>query len=410
MLATSWLAPEPWQEHQDRAIRSALHSGPDWDEYLTLVQRHRTPVLSWETLKRVPEANIPATVRVPLQRHSAACRMQATRLTSLLMQVLKDFNQAGIPLILLKGPLLSLELYGDLGIRHSQDIDIMVAFNDMSTAQARLEKMGWRVHLQPTFSPRHSEVYFEIHHHIVYWHPLHRCSLDLHWRTRWETRDRTARQWERSTASAWNGLRFQSLSRTDLTLHLCEHGSGHAWFRSKWLGDLARMYAMGYVDWDAAYRDGCDTGSEKSLLQSLRLLKELHGLPVPEALREAAESLPVLLLDHVSVCMQARTEIHRLSLLARFRMMMRQPHYEGLLRPRRSWRQAFAEVAYSTVDFELLRLPDRLFWLYLPLRPFLLAWRWMRHTGPKSHQEINLAESNDKAHRLTQPAWESHLE
>ncbi|MGB8031368.1 MAG: nucleotidyltransferase family protein [Terracidiphilus sp.] len=394
MLATSWLAPEPWREYQCRAIRSALHLALDWDEYLTLVERHGTPALSWEVLKRVPDANLPATVRQALQRRHAACRMQATRLTSLLVQVLKDFNQTGIPLIPLKGPLLSLELYGDLGIRHSQDIDIMVALGDLPAAQARIEKMGWRVHLQPTFSPRHSEVSLKIYHHIVYWHPLHRYFLELHWRTRWETPDRTAGQWMRSTELVWNGLRYRALSRTDLTLHLCEHGSGHAWFRSKWLSDLARIYAMDYVDWNAAFWTARSVGIENSLLQCLRLLNELYGLPVPETLHKSAGRLPAVLLDRVAMCMRAPVcmlappKVHRIPFFSRLRLAMGQLRYERLLRPRRSWRQAFMEAAYSSADFELLHLPDRLFWLYLPLRPFLLAWRWLRHPEPKPPEEV----------------------
>lgn len=382
MLATSWLAPVSWQDHQDRAIRSALDSGLDWEEYLMLVERHGTPALSWEALKRVPEANLPDTVKKALQQRNAACRMQATRLTSLLVQVLRDFNQTGIPLIPLKGPLLSLELYGDLAIRHSQDIDIMVPLEDLPAAQARIEKMGWRVHLQPTFSPRHTEAFLKINHHMVYWHPLHRCFLELHWRTRWETPDRTADQWTRSTELVWNGLRYRALCRADLTLHLCEHGSGHAWFRSKWLSDLARMYTMNNLDWNTAYSSARTVGVENSLLQCLRLLKEVHGLPVPATLRESAIHLPALLLDHVTVCMLTPPWAH-LSLPARLRMTARRMRYERLLRPRRSWRVAFSENAYSYFDFELLRLPDWLFWLYLPLRPFLFVGRWLRRTEPK---------------------------
>lgn len=387
MLATSWLAPESWREHQCGAIRSALHLPLDWEEYLALIERHGIPALSWEALKRVSTANLPPKVRQELQRRNAACRMQATRLTSLLVQVLKDFNQAGIPVIPLKGPLLSLELYSDLGVRHSQDVDIMVALWDLPAAQARIEKMGWRVHLQPTFSPRHSEVFLQINHHMVYWHPLHRCILELHWRTKWETPDRTAGQWERSIALVWNDLNYRALNPVDLTLHLCEHGSGHAWFRSKWLSDLARMYATNYVDWSGAFWTARSMGIENSLLQCLRLLNELYGLPLPDKLRESAGRLPAVLLDHVTICMLNRPWAN-LSFAARIRMALRRLRYERLLRPHRSWRQALTENAYSYFDFETLRLPDRLFWLYIPLRPFLLAWRWLRHPEPKTSKEV----------------------
>jgi hypothetical protein len=249
----------------------------------------------------------------------------------------------------------------------------------MPTAQDRLEQMGWHVYFRPVFGPRHADAVLKIYHHMVYWHPLHRCTLELHWRTRWETPDRTAHQWAQSAASVWEGLSYRSLSPVDLALHLCEHGSGHAWFRSKWLGDLARMHVMNYVDWDTAYRSAHTVGAENSLLQCLRLLEELYGLPVPETLRAPAGRLPAALLDRVATCMLAPPETHR---------TVRQLRYERLLRPRRSWRQAFREVAYSSADFELLQLPDRLFWVYLLLRPFLLAWRWLSRVGPKPHREV----------------------
>jgi hypothetical protein len=395
MLATSWLAPEPWREHQDRAIHAALHSSLDWDEYLTLVERHRTPALSWETLRRMPETNLPETVKRTLRERSSACRMQAMRLASLLVQVLKSFNEASIPAIPLKGPLLSLELYDDIVIRHSRDIDIMVALEDVPKAQARLEEIGWRLCIQPCmFSARHTEVLLQTEHHLVYWHRLQRCLLELHWRTQLETLDRAAGQWARSTTSIWSGYTYRALCPIDLAIHLCEHGSGHAWYRSKWLGDLARIYAANYVDWNAAYRTACASGIENSVLQCLRLLKELHGLPVPEALREAAGGLPVQLLDHATICLLTPAErmhdIYRMPFLARLRTeVVRRLRYERLLRPRRSWRQAFAEIAYSSADFELLRLPDRLFWLYVPLRPILAAWRWLRHIKPKPHRELS---------------------
>jgi hypothetical protein len=184
------------------------------------------------------------------------------------------------------------------------------------------------------------------------------------------------------------------LSRTDLTLHLCEHGSGHAWFRSKWLSDLARIYAMDNVDWNAAFCSARSMEIENSLLQCIRLLNELYGLPLPETLRKSAGRLPAVLLDRVAMCMRAPVcelappKVYRMPFFSRLRLATGQLRYECLLRPRRSWRQAFMEAAYSSEDFELLHLPDRLFWLYLLLRPFLLAWRWLRHPEPKPPEEV----------------------
>jgi hypothetical protein len=90
------------------------------------------------------------------------------------------------------------------------------------------------------------------------------------------------------------------------------------------------------------------------------------------------------------VYMLAPPKVHRLPFFSRLSLSMGQLRYERLLRPRRSWRQAFMEAAYSSADFELLHLPDRLFWLYLPLRPFLLVWRWLRRPEPKAPEVAEL--------------------
>src|ERR1035437_3235800 len=81
MIATSWLAPTSWQEKQEQAIREAIQvigAGVDWMEYLRLVDRHRTPALSWAALRRVPGLVIPEPAKKELQRRSDACRIVST--------------------------------------------------------------------------------------------------------------------------------------------------------------------------------------------------------------------------------------------------------------------------------------------------------------------------------------------
>ena len=142
MIATSWLAPASWQDKQEQAIREAIGAGMDWMEFIRLVDRHRTPALSWAALKRVSGLEIPQLAKQELQKRSDACRMQAVRNSLKLVGVLKGFHSAGIPTMTMKGPILSLELYGDVGLRHSHDLDLMVKPEDLARAQACLESMG----------------------------------------------------------------------------------------------------------------------------------------------------------------------------------------------------------------------------------------------------------------------------
>jgi len=183
MIATSWLAPDAWRQQQEMAIREACGAGSDWDEYLLLVDRHRTPALSWAALNRIPGIAVPEFVRQELQRRSDACRMKAIEHCLLLADVLKRFNQAGIPVMPIKGQVLSFELYGDVGLRQSLDVDLEVAREDLGKAQKCLESAGW--HPDSTFfpmTPRQRESFLRNEHSMAFLHTRTGSMLELHWR------------------------------------------------------------------------------------------------------------------------------------------------------------------------------------------------------------------------------------
>ena len=58
--------------------------------------------------------------------------------------------------------------------------------------------------------------------------------------------------------------------------------------------------------------------------------------------------------------------------------------YQWLAVPQTTWRDHLAELAYRREDFQVLRLPDRFYWTYAPLRPFLWVWRRLLRRKPAS--------------------------
>jgi hypothetical protein len=375
MIATSWLAPESRQSRQEEAIREAVDAGVNWMDYLHLVGRHRTPALSWAALRRVPGVDAPEPVKRKLQQGSDACHMQAMQQALLLAAVLKGFNEDGIAAMPMKGPILSFELYGDIGLRQSRDLDIMVAAQDVPRGQACLERMGWHPDASNfPMSPRQWEALLRHDRHISYIRARQPCHLELHWCNPWDTEELTARRWVRSTASSWRGCSYQAMNSTDMALYLCSHGSDHAWFRAKWLGDLAAMHAKKLIDWEVALEEARSTSQERSLLLCLRMLREAHGFQV---LLPAEDSmgLPAYLRERTIIELRTDAEPEPITALRRLRRRLRSARYDRLLRPKKSWRQSFAGLSYCREDYRVLPLPDRWFWVYVPLRPFLWAWR-----------------------------------
>ena len=383
MIATSWIAPDSCRDPQDDAVHRAWEACPNWTEYLRLIDRHRTPALSWAALKRAPRVHIPEQVKRELQKRSNVCRSQAMLRLQLLAGVLKGLNHSGITVMPLKGPLLSFALYGDAGLRQSKDLDILVPQKDISQTQQCLEKMGWRLGPRDfSLSPRQWEATVRHENHIGYVHPQQGCQLELHWRNEWYSPHETEQTWAKSGTSVLLGTSYRAMSHTDLAIYLCNHGGGHRWFRAKWLGDLARMHCNGQVDWPEVLSYVRTVGRERPVLLCLQLLSELYDVAFPNIVGTLHKRLPYPLTCIAVHDLTAPGEPAELNALAGFKELVRDSRYNRLLWPHRSWWKNWAWCTFCRFDFRVLRLPDRLFWLYMPLRPILWVWRRTRRRYP----------------------------
>ena len=375
MIATSWLAPASWQGKQEEAIREAIGVDLDWMEYIRLVDRHRTPALSRAALNRVPALKIPEPAKQELKKRSEACRMQAVQHSMLLAGMLKGLNQAGIQAMTLKGPILSFDLYGDVGLRQSHDLDLEVAQENLSQALSCLEGLGWRKDSEYfPLSPRQWRSFLRHGRHLGLVHSQG-CILELHWRNSWDAPGQTALRWARSIPCAWQGCSYMGMHPVDRVLYLSSHGGDHAWFRAKWLGDLARVHADGQMDWMTVLEHARTTNQEMSLLASLRLLKEVHGLALPDLPERIWQDIPSSLIETPLNALKDAKEPASGALASAKNRLFKIRH-DRLILPQKAWRDTLADLVFSLRDFETLRLPDRLFWAYAPLHPFLAIWRF----------------------------------
>ena len=379
LIATSWLATDSWRTRQEETIRQAGTDDIAWAEYLRLVDRHRTPALSWAALKRVPGFEVPGQIASELRKRSDACRMQAMVHLQLLAGVLKALNHAEIPVMPLKGPLLSLGMYGDVGLRHSKDLDVLVARDDVLRAQECLETLGWRRSAEySSLTLRQSKFNLRYEQHIGYVHPARGCELELHWRTAEDASAVLPGGLARGLPTQWNGCHYLAMKPADLMLYLCNHGSGHAWARAKWLGDMARIWASESTDSTVVLNYAHATGQARPVLLCLRLLKEAYGLPANAGGDGGFGLLPPALFAKAVRELTNPDEREDRSASTRIFEEFRSYRYKRRLWPYKSRWENFAEVAFRRVDFKVLRLPDSLFWLYVPLRPFLWVWRHLR--------------------------------
>lgn len=264
---------------------SAAAQPVDWERFLRQVEWHRVAGIVHRTLASHPQLAVPAQVRATVAHSAAAGAQRSIRATMRLAQILRAFQASAIPLCILKGIPLSQQIFQDIGVRDSRDIDVLVPRGDVRRADQQLAELGFiRVHPSSDESAESLAAFIERHVHFEYMHAASRQKVELHWRL-WDSEDLGPSEpppasWE---PFVMQGLTMQVLPPELLLPYLCVHGSKHAWFRMKWLLDVAWILQTQPSAAEALMATAQAWNSTVPAVQSLQLSHRLFGTVLPLA-------------------------------------------------------------------------------------------------------------------------------
>jgi hypothetical protein len=192
-------------------------------------------------------------------------------------EVLSTFATAGIPLIILKGAVLADTVYANPALRHSHDIDILLAEPDPSHAIRLLSSLRF-IPLRPPVDPERQDLQFV--HESGLPLVLHRqpFCLPLYNAT-------TADLWTRSQRQIIADIPASILSPPDQLLHVCGHATSctsresFRWVCDAWL--LITRYPN--LDWDTLLDSAQRSHLALLLSVTLRYLADELQAPIPSA-------------------------------------------------------------------------------------------------------------------------------
>ncbi|MBY7736787.1 nucleotidyltransferase family protein [Paenibacillus polymyxa] len=274
----------------------------DWSRLLRLTEHHRVVPTVYLQLKTLNHPFIPAELlrNLQAQYHRNTLRMlhlqaEAERLTRLL-------TAHGIRVLMLKGPALAQQLYGDVSLRTSKDIDLLIAPDDMDEAEHWMKEAG--------YASKSGEVrvlgsWKWKDHHASFLQPQKRVEVELHWRLHpdggrepsfdelWDCRQmgkapavRASQMAPATSADSRNVTTscMYTLGSEHQFLYLSAHGARHGWFRLRWLVDIDRL-AVRAVDWRALLPQMRRYGGLPAGGQAWALAAALLGTSTPEPMR-----------------------------------------------------------------------------------------------------------------------------
>jgi hypothetical protein len=341
----------------------------DWDLVARIATWHAVAPILYRALSECLEL-VPAAILADLRQHFRANAMRNTYLASELVQLTSLLKKRGVPVIAFKGPVLAYAAYGDLALREFIDLDILVRPSDLGLTRELLASQGYRSRFSCLGEKERSffqwcEEAFE---------KEDRVSVDVHWQMnpRYFTYAPDGEVlWRRMVPVELQGATLNTLSTSDLLLHLCVHGAKHGWTTLGWICDVAMLARSNSgLEWPRMIAEATSLGGRRLLLLGLYLAYDLLGAAIPDELISMARDDGVT----VNIAAQVRRRMfgnigERASVSQEWMVPMR-----AIESTRARVRYVAGRALSPTVDdWELVRLPRPFFPLYYLLHPVRLA-------------------------------------
>jgi Uncharacterised nucleotidyltransferase len=291
-----------------------------------------------------------------LQLLAVAVETRALSLLSELVRVVEAFRAADIPLLALKGPVMSQQLYGDPGLRVFGDLDLLVDAADAVRGEALLASLGYGDDEPMTRAQRATKRRF--HNGTALVNRERDTTVDFHWRfghVQFPLALPFGDAWHRRT-EVLGGI--PALGLTDLAIFTCSHSAKHFWTPFENLAQIAALTRLP-VDWEEVDRVAMSARAARQVGLSFLVARDAVGSELPPLPRCLAASEPVF---------------------PRLQERLRRPHdadargrdlFTILDRRRDAVAAALASVFVPThADWSAAKLPEAMYWV---ARPFRLA-------------------------------------
>lgn len=273
-----WLLKLAMEDFQNRGQEIELDTNEELPRLIPIVCEYFT---QGEILQLVGEKAATA-----IQRLYRTETLQNLFLERELQKILRAFNEAGIPLMLFKGPALAHTIYPQAHLRTYHDIDALIHPADLSQANGILTGMGFtfyeefRSNIIDTnrvgynYILESADSLFEV---LV---ELHTAPHPNELGTKFEIDS----LWKNAQSIMILGEQTQTMSDVDHLLYLCWHYRFHSFTRLLWLYDLVVMlrFTGARFDWKTLVQTARNRCLATTLYYCLSWCHTLFGVAIPD--------------------------------------------------------------------------------------------------------------------------------
>ncbi len=202
----------------------------NWKEIVDSALSCDIAPLVYHALKQMPQRQLipqPVLDKLKANYHWNIARNMC--LYSELQRILESFEYRGIQVIVLKGAALAKTVYGDIGLRPMQDIDLLVRRQDLRGSNETMYELGYfgGADILSTEGRMKNK-----HYHVpIYRHRNNKAvPVEIHWHITdksWGVN--IDKWWDRAGSMEIDGHSALVPSPEDMIVHLCLHSCNHGY-------------------------------------------------------------------------------------------------------------------------------------------------------------------------------------
>lgn len=347
----------------------------DWKLFFELAHKHRLISHVVKQIKQYPNI-LKSEIKKQLIEKQQGLSRKALLYSQYVLKIHEGLNQKNIPHTFFKGPLLSLELYKDIGFRDYRDIDLLVPLSHIENARKIIQEFGF-VMLAPkkTLSKKQKKINYTISHHYHLTKPNTPIEVELHWNLA-NPKTYLPLETKKIIADSINiEIAKQNLpyiSKPENIVFLAAHGAIHQWYRLFWLKDFSEIICQSsnediYKAWKLSQKNRLG----KTFKQACNLSNLLYKTEIPQYIDNIGYTNSLIQGALKSI---SDKELRQQGLGGKIKFVW----YRLKLKPDINYHISLIfRLRTHFTDWEIFPLPNYLFFLYYIFRPFILIYKFL---------------------------------
>ncbi|HKN76745.1 MAG TPA: nucleotidyltransferase family protein [Candidatus Acidoferrum sp.] len=290
VLDAEWaLLLECAKPHPDPCrLGELLHASIEWTSLIAFAEDHGVLGLTAERLLSYDENVITPDTRESLRTWRRAYTLFTMNLTAEMFRLFDSFAGAGVEVLVIKGPVLSARCYGDPGLRHYGDLDLIVRDKDILRSTELMMNLGYEPNV-PLTAIRSKKIPGE----YVFRQASTKLLVEFHTELTFRYHPRPLpmeKLFKRQARVEIDSHKVPALSPEDELILICIHGAKHFWEQLSFVADVAAFVSNQELDWERVRSATEEVGGERMLYVGLRLAADVLGARLPEKVAELVRS------------------------------------------------------------------------------------------------------------------------